>query len=227
MTNIVLVEDDADLRENYRNYLESLGHQVTAISNKEEAEKHFDNTLPDLAILDLGLNGDPEAGFDLCRGLRQKSESIAIIILSARDSDLDIVSGLRLGADDYLTKDISLAQLGARLNAFTRRLQRPVQEAESNQITRGNLTLNSDQFSALWKSEKIELSLTEFWLLHSLAKNPGHVKNRDQLMDAANIVVDADTITSHVKRIRKKFEKLDAEFDAIETLYGMGYRWRA
>jgi two-component system OmpR family response regulator len=160
------------------------------------------------------------------RELRALSETLPIIFLTARDSDLDLVSGLRLGADDYLTKTISMPHLLARIAALFRRvdvLRSPPKSEEA--IERGPLRLDLKRMSATWRGAPVDLTLTEFWMVHALVKYPGHVKNRDQLMSEANLVVDDGTITSHIKRIRKKFLAADAAFEAIDTVYGMGYRW--
>ena len=150
-----------------------------------------------------------------------------IVFLTARDSELDIISGFRLGADDYLTKDISQAQLSARIIALLRRVEAlRIPEQEEHQLQQGNLALNSERMTTSWRGQALELTVTEFWMVHTLARHPGHVKNRQQLMDQANVVLDDNTITSHIKRIRRKFQSVDAEFQHIETAYGMGYRWR-
>ena len=152
--------------------------------------------------------------------------TLPIIFLTARDSEFDAVSGLRLGADDYLTKDISLPHLMARVAALFRRLdamQRP--QGTESRITRGDLSIDTERMTIHWQDQPVGLTLTEFWLVHALARYPGHVKNRQQLMDAAQAVLDDNTITSHVKRIRRKFHAIDESFDSIETVYGMGYRW--
>jgi two-component system OmpR family response regulator len=154
------------------------------------------------------------------------ASDLPIIFLTARDSELDAVSGLRLGADDYLTKDISLPHLMARIAALFRRLDAMQQpQAEASRLSRGDLEIDVDRMTARWRNRPLGLTLTEFWIVHSLARYPGHVRNRQQLMDAAQAVLDDNTITSHVKRIRRKFLAVDADFDAIETVYGMGYRW--
>jgi two-component system OmpR family response regulator len=160
--------------------------------------------------------------------LRAQSNSLPIIFLSARDSDFDVVSGLRLGADDYVTKDVSMPHLTARIAALFRRLdaQRAPARAE-DVLHRGELVLDINRLSISWKQQEVILTVTEFWMIHALIKFVGHVKNRDQLMREAELTVDDNTITSHMKRIRKKFEVVDNKFDAIETVYGMGYRWRA
>jgi len=175
-----------------------------------------------------GLGEDVDGGFTLCRELRVLSATVPILFLSARDSDFDIVSGLRIGADDYLTKDTSLPHLTARIAALFRRSDLVAAPVSSEDVlTRGKLTLDLKRLTAFWEGKRVELTLTEFWMVHALAKFPGHVKDRDGLMRDARIVVDDSTITSHVKRIRRKFATLDPAFDRIETVYGMGYRWDA
>ncbi len=223
---VSLVEDETAIRENYSDALVKHGYEVLSYSNRESALKAFKQKLPDLAIIDIGLGDDVEGGFELCRELRGMSSSVPIMFLSARDSDLDTISGLRLGADDYLTKDISIAQVLARVTALFRRIEALQSDERKDDLHRvGELSIDINSMRVEWKSNKIELTLTEFWMLHSIAKIPGHVKNRDQLMQDANIFVDDGTVTSHIKRVRRKFEQVDSNFDCIETIYGMGYRW--
>ncbi|WP_455206569.1 proteobacterial dedicated sortase system response regulator [Kaarinaea lacus] len=223
---IAIVEDEPAIRENYAASLRKQGYNVEIYGNRPDALKAFNRKLPDLALLDIGLENEVDGGFELCRSLRSISTTLPIIFLTARDSDLDIISGLRLGADDYLTKDISIPHLCARIAAFFRRqdlLSTP--PAEETIIERNDLSLDMNRFSVHWKNQPVDLTLTEFWMVHTLALHPGHVKNREQLMQEAKIVVDDATITSHVKRIRKKFQVVDKDFDCIDTVYGMGYRW--
>lgn len=225
---IAIVEDEPDLRENYADVFSNHGYQVTTHSNRQHAESAFSAEIPDLAVIDIGLGDEPEGGFALCQWLRQRSSSVPIIFLSARDSDLDIVSGLRMGADDYVTKDMSLPHLLARVGALFRRIE--IMSAASQQpseIEHGFLKLDDKRFKTEWRQQTVDLTLTEFWMVHALLENPGHVKRRQQLMQDAHIYVDDATITSHIKRIRRKFQKLDPEFDCIETVYGLGYRWRS
>ncbi|HEY8070282.1 MAG TPA: proteobacterial dedicated sortase system response regulator [Burkholderiales bacterium] len=225
---IVIVEDDAAIRANYTEALKRHGYEVSAYAARREAMEALRSRLPDLAIIDIGLGDEAEGGFALCRDLRALSPQLPIVFLTAHDSDFDVVSGLRLGADDYLTKGVSLPHLMARIAALFRRVDaladtKPVEE----RIVRGSLELDLKRFNALWRSGPVELTLTEFWIVHSLARHPGHVKNRDQLMRDAELVVDDATVTSHVKRVRAKFLAVDPAFDAIETAYGLGYRWKA
>ncbi len=225
---IAIVEDDPAIRANYAEALKRHGYEVSAYAARREAMDAFRSRLPDLAIIDIGLGDEAEGGFALCRDLRAMSARLPIVFLTARDSDFDIVSGLRLGADDYLTKGVSLPHLTARIAALFRRVEalaedQPVEE----RIVRGALELDLKRFEAKWNGGRVELTLTEFWIVHSLARHPGHVKTREQLMRDAELVVDDATITSHVKRLRAKFLAADPAFDALETAYGLGYRWRA
>ena len=223
---IALVEDDPTIRQNYSDALARAGYEVAAFGDRASATKALATRLPELAIIDIGLGADVDGGFELCRELRSASARLPIIFLSARDSDFDIVSGLRVGADDYVTKDVSLPHLLARIAALFRRMDALSQPAVADEVLhRGPLALDAQRMVATWNSEPVSLTVTEFWMVHSLARHPGHVKNRDQLMRDAEMVVDDGTITSHVKRIRKKFLAVDEKFDAIETVYGMGYRW--
>jgi len=223
---IALVEDDPTIRQNYVDALTRAGYEVAAFADRASASRTLAARLPELAIIDIGLGADVDGGFELCRELRAASARLPILFLSARDSDFDIVSGLRLGADDYLAKDVSLPHLLARIAALFRRVDAAAQPAGGEDVMhRGRLALDARRMTATWNGQPLGLTVTEFWMVHSLAHHPGHVKDRDQLMRDAEMVVDDGTITSHVKRIRKKFLAVDAKFDAIETVYGMGYRW--
>lgn len=224
--HIAIVEDELAIAQNYCDALRRQGYKVSHYSSRPEATEAFANRLPDLAIIDVGLGTEIEGGFDLCRDLRSRAPELPIIFLTARDNEFDVVSGLRLGADDYLTKDISQPHMLARITALFRRidaLQQPL--SRDKEIVRGKLTLNMDRMTAQWGGLMLDLTVTELWIVHSLAQHPGHVKNRQQLMDAANVVLDDNTITSHIKRIRKKFKEHDDSFECIQTAYGMGYRW--
>ncbi len=225
---IAIVEDEPAIRENYADALRRQGYEVITFANRQAALTGMQHRLPDLALIDIGLQDEIDGGFALCRDLRAKSETLAIMFLTARDSDFDTVSGLRMGADDYLSKDISLPHLLARISALLRRRDALTSRGDAEELLeRGALRLDLKRMSALWKERVVPLTLTEFWMVHALAKHPGHLKDRDSLMSEAKLTVDDTTITSHIKRIRKKFLALDADFDAIETLYGMGYRWKA
>ncbi|WNC69381.1 proteobacterial dedicated sortase system response regulator [Thalassotalea nanhaiensis] len=222
---IAIVEDDEAIRENYADALRKQGFVVQTYKNKQTALDAFDLSLPHLAILDIGLEDEYDGGFDLCRYLRDKSETLPIIFLTARDSDADLISGLRLGANDYVSKTMSFANLSARIHAilnYLKFIDKPIIE---NKVERGELSINKDRLSIHWRDKLINTTITEFWMVYSLALNPGHVKNKEQLMSDANIVVDDNTVTAHIKRIRKKFNAQDSSFNCIDTVYGMGYRW--
>jgi two-component system, OmpR family, response regulator len=224
---IAIVEDEPTIRANYSDALKRYGYEVAGYPDRHSAERAFAQRLPDLVLIDVGLGDEPEGGFELCRGLRARSNTLPIVFLSARDNDFDIISGLRLGADDYLTKDVSLQQLLARIVTLFRRveaLRQPV--GKEDLLEHGALRLETERMRVTWNGAEVELTLTEFWIVHALTRFPGHVKNRDQLMSAAQVVVDEATITSHIKRIRKKFMAIDPSFDAIDTLHGVGYRWK-
>lgn len=223
---VAIVEDEKALRENYQVALERAGFATACYTDVPSALQALSNNLPDLALIDIGLGDDSEGGFTLCRELRGLSATLPILFLSARDSELDVISGLRLGADDYLVKDLSLAHLIARINALFRRNDALLQaEQTSDTLKVGELQLDAERLRATWQQHTVELTVTEFWLVHSLVQRPGQVKSRQQLMDAANVVLDDQTITAHIKRIRRKFHSVNAAFDNIQTVYGMGYRW--
>lgn len=223
---VAIVEDEPALRQNYQMALEKAGFATLCFANAGSALGSLSVDLPDLALIDVGLGEDQEGGFDLCRELRALSSTLPILFLTARDSELDVISGLRLGADDYLVKDISLAHLIARINALLRRTDALISAGSTNEtVGSGLLQLDSERLSTQWDNQPVELTVTEFWLVHSLVQRPGQVKTRQQLMDAANVVLDDQTITAHIKRIRRKFLAQAPDFDAIQTVYGMGYRW--
>lgn len=225
--HIVIVEDEPAIRHNYEDALKRYGYQVTGYSDRESALSALRRRLPDLVIIDVGLGDDVEGGFELCRDLRSMSKGLPIIFLTARDSDLDVISGLRLGADDYLTKDISLQHLVARVVALFRRVEALSGGGKDEKLLeRGPLKFSLERMEVSWNGTPVPLTVTEFWIIHSLIRHPGHVRSRQQLMDDANVLVDDQTITSHVKRIRRKFVKTDADFDRLDTVYGAGYRWK-
>ena len=224
---IAIVEDEAAIRHNYEDALKRYGYQVCGYSDRHSALDALRRRLPDLVIIDVGLGDDVEGGFELCRELRSLSRSLPIIFLTARDSDLDVISGLRLGADDYLTKDISLQHLVARVVALFRRVEALSGGAREEQLLeRGPLRFSLERMEVSWNGQPVALTVTEFWLIHSLIRHPGHVRSRQQLMDDANVLVDDQTITSHIKRIRRKFQQVDKDFDRLDTVYGAGYRWK-
>lgn len=223
--HIAIIEDEAAIRHNYTDALTRYGYQVSGFPDRNSALEAFQRKLPELVIIDVGLGDEVEGGFELCRELRARSRTLPIIFLTARDSDLDVISGLRLGADDYLSKEISMSHLIARVVALLRRVEALASGSEETVIERGDLCLRPARMEARWQDQVVPLTVTEYWLVHSLARYPGHVRSREQLMDDANVFVDAQTITSHIKRIRRKFQNLDTDFAQMETVYGAGYRW--
>jgi two-component system OmpR family response regulator len=224
---IAIIEDEAVIRENYTDYLQRQGYQVTGLESREAAMAAFDKALPDLVILDIGLGDDIDGGFALCQALRARSTTLPIIFLTARDSDFDTVAGLRLGADDYLTKEVSLPHLAARIAALFRRADLLAQpQEEPQELVCDALRLDPQRLTTHWNELPVALTVTEFWMVHALARHPGHVRSRGQLMEEAQIYVDEASISSHIKRIRRKFQEQDPAFEHIESVYGAGYRWQ-
>lgn len=225
--HIAVVEDEQDIRDNYLEALARAGYRPSGYASRAEAEAAFAVQVPDLAILDIRLGEEVEAGMELCRDLRARSRVVPIIFLSNFDSELDIVSGFRLGADDYLVKaHITMAQLLARVAALFRR-QEALQQARSQEhvIDIGALRLDLERFEARWKNAPVDLTITEFEIIKALTRQVGHLRDRDALMRSANIYVEPNTMTAHIKRIRTKFEAVDPSFSMIDTVYGRGYRW--
>lgn len=225
---IAIVEDEPLIRENYADVLRRQGYEVNSYGARKPAMDAFKQRLPNLALIDIGLGEEMDGGFTLCRDLRALSATLPIIFLTARDSDFDTVAGLRMGADDYLTKDVSLHHLLARISALFRRSDLLASPPSSDDIIeRDELRIDMKRFTVTWQGRPVDVTLTEFWMVHALAKFPGHVKDRDQLMRDAELTVDDSTITSHIKRMRKKFLEVDSNFDRIDTVYGIGYRWKS
>lgn len=227
MKRIAIIEDDQAIRENYRDLMIRHGYQVDGYQDREQALQAFTARLPDLAIIDVGLGHEYDGGFLLCQQLRQLSATVPIIFLTARDNDFDTISGLRLGADDYLSKEIGLEHLMVRISALFRRtsLNESAQSKPESILTRGALMIDNEKMQVFWHNTLLEITMTEFWIIHALANKPSMVKTRQQLMTEASMLVDDNTITSHIKRIRKKFVQIDPSFDEIKAIYGMGYRW--
>ncbi len=236
MANITLVDDDENIVASVSLALESLGHAVKAYYDGASGLAALEAEPPDLAILDVKM---PRMdGMEVLRRLRQTSE-IPVIILTSKDEEIDEILGFNLGADDYIHKPFSQRLLLERVKAVLRRAGADAEEAAaggpegmaggSKALKRGKLTLDPARHDCLWEGRPVRLTVTEFLLLQSLAQRPGFVKSRDNLMDAAyddQVYVDDRTIDSHIKRMRKKFRQVDNTFDAIETLYGVGYRYR-
>ncbi|WP_369058418.1 response regulator transcription factor [Caulobacter sp. 73W] len=235
MADITLVDDDENIVASVSLALESHGHTVKAYYDGASGLAALESDPPDLAILDVKM---PRMdGMEVLRRLRQTSD-LPVIILTSKDEEIDEILGFNLGADDYMHKPFSQRLLLERVKAVLRRARADEEEGPASTaavdpnakaIKRGRLTLDSARHDCLWDGRPVRLTVTEFLLLQSLAQRPGFVKSRDNLMDAAyddQVYVDDRTIDSHIKRMRKKFRQVDREFDAIETLYGVGYRYR-
>jgi two-component system, OmpR family, response regulator ChvI len=235
MAKITLVDDDENIVASVSLALESHGHQVKAYFDGASGLAALESEPPDLAILDVKM---PRMdGMEVLRRLRRTSD-LPVIILTSKDEEIDEILGFNLGADDYVHKPFSQRLLLERVKAVLRRAGAPDEEGGPPQapvgegaraLKRGKLTLDPARHDCLWDGRPVKLTVTEFLLLQSLAQRPGFVKSRDNLMDAAyddQVYVDDRTIDSHIKRMRKKFRDVDPEFDAIETLYGVGYRYR-
>ncbi|HSG91568.1 MAG TPA: response regulator transcription factor [Pseudomonadales bacterium] len=228
---IAIVEDDSDQRDNYRDAITKKGYEVRAYGSREEALRGFDESLPDLAILDIILGEEVDAGFELCRDLLARSPSLPVIFLTERIEEIDKISGLRLGAWDYLPKPISLDYLAERIASLLR-----IQTArnQSGGATSGNtsarrigdLLLDQDALLVSWRGKAIDLSGTEFRMLAKLVRVPGHAVSYETLMNATmQSLVTNNTINTHMRNIRKKFERVDPDFGCIKSEYGYGYRW--
>ena len=223
---IALVDDDRNILTSVSMALEAEGFRVRTYTDGAEALVALERQPPDLAILDIKM---PRLdGMELLKKLRQKS-NLPVIFLTSKDDEIDEMLGLRMGADDYITKPFSQRLLVERIRTILRRREALAAPAAGGSLLqRGALELDSTRHSCRWKGKDVNLTVTEFLLLQALARRPGHVKNRDQLIDEAygqNIYVDDRTIDSHIKRIRRKFRELDPEFAEVETLYGVGYRY--
>jgi two-component system response regulator ChvI len=230
MSRIALVDDDRNILTSVSMTLEAEGFEVETYNDGQSALDAFNRKLPDMAVLDIKM---PRMdGMDLLQRLRQKT-AMPVIFLTSKDDEIDEVLGLRMGADDYVKKPFSQRLLVERIRALLRRQEAiekdEMGEGETAQVmVRGNLTMDPLRHAVTWKGQDVTLTVTEFLLLQALAQRPGFVKSRDQLMDVAyddQVYVDDRTIDSHIKRLRKKMRSVDEEFSAIETLYGIGYRY--
>lgn len=229
---IALVDDDRNILTSVSIALQAEGFVTRVYSDGEAALKALIENPPDLAVLDIKM---PKMdGLELLRRLREKLAT-PVIFLTSKDDELDEALGLAMGADDYIAKPFSQRLLIARIRAILRRTEAiaaPVgagaEEEPQPVIERGRLTMDPARHKVTWNGDNVTLTVTEFLILETLAQRPGIVKTRNQLMDAAyqdDIYVDDRTIDSHIKRVRRKFRQVDPEFDAIETLYGAGYRF--
>ncbi|MBT3550804.1 MAG: response regulator transcription factor [Rhodospirillaceae bacterium] len=230
MNSIALVDDDRNILTSVSMALEAEEFEVDTYIDGADAMRGLSRKPVDLVVLDIKM---PRMdGMEVLTKLREKS-AVPVIFLTSKDDEIDEVLGLRMGADDYLTKPFSQRLLIERIKALLRRRDLDMSDGpggpKDEAIQRGDLLLDTGRHQCAWQGKPLNLTVTEFLLLKTLANRPGHVKNRDQLIDAAygeHIYVDDRTIDSHIKRLRKKFRVVDPEFSEIETLYGVGYRYR-
>ena len=231
MANIALVDDDKNILASVSMLLEQEGYHIRTFSDGASALTALSAAPPDLVILDIKM---PRMdGLELLRRLRQNGD-LPVILLTSKDEEIDELMGLNAGADDYIRKPFSQRLLLERVKAVLRRAESHKGgagnvEGKKEALVRGKLALDPQRHECTWDGKAVRLTVTEFLILQSLAQRPGYVKSRDSLMDAAyddQVYVDDRTIDSHIKRLRKKFKQADDNFDAIETLYGVGYRYR-
>ncbi|MEN5084219.1 response regulator transcription factor [Bosea sp. TWI1241] len=231
MPTIALVDDDRNILTSVSIALEAEGYRIQTYTDGASALDGLKQNPPDLAIFDIKM---PRMdGMELLRRLRQKSD-LPVIFLTSKDEEIDELFGLKMGADDFIRKPFSQRLLVERVKAILRRAgardaAAPVRAEDAKALERGLLRMDPERHTCTWKGEPVTLTVTEFLILQSLAQRPGVVKSRNALMDAAyddEVYVDDRTIDSHIKRLRKKFNQVDADFDMIETLYGVGYRFK-
>jgi two-component system response regulator ChvI len=231
MPTIALVDDDRNILASVSIALESEGYRVQTYTDGASALDGFQASIPDLAILDIKM---PRMdGMELLRRLRQKTD-LPVIFLTSKDDEIDELFGLKMGADDFIKKPFSQRLLVERVKAVLRRASPRDGTAarapeQSRILERGALTMDQERHTCTWNGQNVTLTVTEFLILFALAQRPGVVKSRNALMDAAyddQVYVDDRTIDSHIKRLRKKFKHVDNDFDMIETLYGVGYRFK-
>ncbi len=229
---VAIVEDDFDQRENYADALQQSGYEVATYANRRDALAGMRKEMPDLAILDIMLEDEMDGGFDLCRDLRALSPTLPIIFLTARDTDIDRVSGLRLDAWDYLTKPLNMQFLSVRINSLFRIVdslgQTANDESKSDTLVIDELEIDADSMSIRWQGKELSLTLTEFWLIESMARHPGHVKTYENMMQITRqSYVERNTINGYIRRIRNKFKEIDPDFKNIQTVFGVGYKWNS
>lgn len=227
---LALVEDDDVLRANYRDLLSQAGFEVATFADKEAALGALAVALPDVALVDISLGDERDAGFEICSFLRGRSPRLPIVFLTSHDGDVDRISGLRLGADDYLTKDVSIDYLIVRIETLLRRIAAVAALREDSQGPGGSspgpgLAIDEATSRAQWNGEELDLTLTQFWMLRELLRHPGEVVSHAALMQAARIVVEPNTVTAHVKAIRDAFARAGAPGECIRSERGRGYRW--
>jgi DNA-binding response OmpR family regulator len=226
--HVAIVDDEESIRQTVGLALRREGYEVTTWDDGQAAWEAFRERMPDLVVLDILM---PRMdGLELCRRLRGLSEAVPILFLSSKDEEFDRVLGLELGGDDYLCKPFSMRELVARVRVlFRRRALRRDPTTATQVLVAGDLMLDLDRFQAAWKGAPLALTVTEFRILHALARHSGRVKTRQQLVEEGypeDTYVSDRTVDTHIKRLRKKLAAVDPEADPVETMYGLGYRWR-
>lgn len=224
---IVLVEDDELILDNYSELLADEGYIVKGFSDRHVAYNEISCTMPDLAILDIGLGRERKGGILLCNQLRELSTTLPIIFLTSYESDEDRIEGIRCEVDDYIVKGESIDYLIVRVATLFRRMDKLTDRSRfhSRSHETGSLRLDLDACMAYWKGQRVSITLTQYWMLQELALRPGHTKSPSKLMSVANMVVEPNTIAANIKSIRKRFKEIDPVFDQIKAEYGVGYRW--
>lgn len=229
--SVGLVEDDDVIRENYVDFLQARGFMVRAFAGRESAVGAFRVKPPDVAVLDVALGEERDGGLLLCSEIRQFSQTLPVIFLTCHDNEADRISGLRVGADDYISKDSSFEFLAVRIETLLERRQ-AILEGEKNgergdELEIGPLTIDLKRAQVRWKGKPVQLSLTHYWMVLALASTPSRPRSAEELMEAASISVASNTVAVHMRSIRARFAAVDPEFDAIRTERGHGYRWAA
>jgi two-component system OmpR family response regulator len=228
--HIALVEDDEIILGNYADFLGGLGFEVDRYSSKAGALQGLLERPPELVLLDISLNGERDAGFAICAEIRRNKPLLPVIFLTSHDAEVDKISGLRLDADDYITKEVSLDYLVVRIEALFRRRDAYATNQARHTHSSGagassDIEFDAARSTATWRLQPLDLTLTQFWILQEICRVPGRIKSTAELMRAAKLTVAPNTIAAHVKAIREAFLRHDSGFDRIRTERGRGYRW--
>ena len=224
-----LVEDDDVIRENYADFLQSRGFGVRAYGDRVSALDGFRVDTPDVAVLDVALGEERDGGLLLCSEIRRFSQTLPVILLTCHDNEADRISGLRVGGDDYLSKESSFEFLAVRIETLLERRRAVLERGEdgrsSDQVVVGDLAIDARRAEVTWKGKPVRLSLTQYWMVLALASAQPKPKSAAELMRAASISVASNTVAVHIRSVRGRFSEVDPEFDAIRTERGHGYRW--
>ncbi len=225
---IAIIEDEADLARNYIAALEREGYNVNWYPDRQSAQQAFAKVLPDMAIIDISLGDEARGGHKLCQWLRASSPVLPVVFLTAFDEEVDELTGLALGANEYLSKALSLKIITTRVASLFTMYDAlmAMDERSDNVIEQPPLKLDIDCKRAYWRGEQVQLTYTLFLMLECLARHPGHVKNAQQLMDAAGKTIAPESVSSNIKRIRAAFRKVDSACDPVGTEYSVGYFWK-